>query len=79
MYHRQGTPLLVVLFVFGCIVLVAILPLSFWTDRTLEYWLTMWKGTPVNVPFWLSMLVTLILNAIILGINVVSEILRLVM
>jgi prepilin-type N-terminal cleavage/methylation domain-containing protein len=49
-----------------------------WTDRTLDFWLSYFKGSQINVPYWISFLVTVILNAVILAINIISELLRLV-
>lgn len=53
-------------------------PMSIWTDRTLEFWLMYFKHEPVAVPMWLSMVVTLVCNAFILAVNVLSEVVRLV-
>lgn len=53
--------------------------IALWTDRTLDYWLTYFKGAEVDVPYWMSWLVTLFLNGITLGVNLVSEIVRLYM
>ena len=47
-----------------------------WTDRTLDFWLTVWKGTEVDVNWWLSFLVTCLLAPVVLTINVISEVLR---
>lgn len=52
--------------------------LVMWTDRTLEFWLTYAKHAPVIVPWWISTLVTIFLNGVILGINILSELIRLV-
>lgn len=68
-----GLAVLVVGFFVSCFLL-----LSLWTDRTLDFWMTYWKGETVDVPFWLSAVLTLVLNGIILTLNLVSEILRLV-
>lgn len=59
-------------FILGLLFLVAL-----WTDRTLDFWLTYFKGASTDCPFWLSCLVTLFLNAVIFGVNVISEIARL--
>lgn len=64
------------IFLFLGIVIVIGLPLTLWTDRTLDFWLTYFKGEVVNVPFWLSFLATIILNAASLILNVLSEIIR---
>lgn len=51
--------------------------LALWTERTLEFWLSHFKGDLVDVPYWLSLLLTLVLNGVILAVNIFSEILRL--
>jgi len=50
--------------------------LTFWTDRTLDFWLTHFKGEVVDVPYWLSFLTTLVLSPIVVGANLLSEIVR---
>ena len=52
--------------------------LSLWTDRSLEFWLSYAKGKPVEVPQWLSFVLTVVLNAVIVTANIVSELVRLV-
>lgn len=54
------------------------LGMSAWTDRTLEFWLSMIKHTTVHVPFWMSTLVTLVFNGVILAVNVLTELYRLI-
>lgn len=51
--------------------------IAIWTDRNLEFWLSYLKGHPVDVPFWMSFIMTLVLNGVALALNVVGEILRL--
>jgi len=53
--------------------------LTFWTDRTLEFWLSYFKEAPIDVPWYLSALATLVSNGLSVPINVVSEIARLCM
>jgi len=50
--------------------------LSLWTDRNLEYYLSMYKGEAVDIPYAISVLITIVLNAVIFGLNVLGEILR---
>ena len=50
---------------------------SLWTDRNLEFWLSHIKHKAVDVPDWLSFLLTLVLNAIALALNIIFEIARL--
>lgn len=62
----------------GCFFILLILVLvSFWTDRNLDFWLTHFKGHPVDCPFWLSCLVTIVGNGVILLANVIGEVARL--
>jgi len=56
---------------------ILVFPFVLWTDRTLDFWVTYLKGTTVDVPFWLSFIVTIVFNAVILLINVISEVARL--
>ena len=51
--------------------------LVFWTDRNLDFWLTVKKGVPVDVPIWLSALASIFAPFAVLG-NIVGEIARLV-
>jgi len=50
---------------------------SCWTDRNLDFYISLAKGHAVDVPFWLSFLLTLVLNGAALALNVVGEIVRL--
>ncbi len=65
------------------LMLVAIIPaiiwfMSLWTDRNLEFWLSYFKGEQVDVPMWMSVVTTIVLNAVILAGNILSELFRLV-
>ena len=51
--------------------------LSLWTDRNLDYFVSLIKGESVDVPFWLSVVVTILLNALIVVSNIIAEISRL--
>lgn len=78
MIKKTNGNALVVALISIAILGIVIYPLSLWTDRSLEFWMSFIKGTPILCPGWLSFLVTLCLNAVILGLNVLSEIVRLV-
>lgn len=52
--------------------------LTMWTERSLEFWLSRWKGEAVDVPLWMAFVVSLVLNGVILAANIVSELVRLV-
>ena len=67
--------LLIVVSIVG-ILLIGFPLLGLWTDRNLDFWMSHFKGTAVNVPYWLSLVVTIIGNAVILAANVLGEICR---
>jgi len=74
---RTGSTNSIVITMFVIYLFVTI-PIAFWTDRNLEFLLGHFKGVAVNVPFWLSWIVTVICNAFILAFNVICEILHFV-
>ena len=58
------------------IVTVAILfAFASWTDRSLDWWLTYFKGTPTDCPMWLSAIATLL--PISFPFNIITELARL--
>ena len=59
------------------IIIGLLYPLSLWTDRNLDYFVSLIKGESVDVPFWLSVVVTILLNAVIVVSNIIAEISRL--
>ena len=61
----------------GCmtlILLVTYLPIAFWTDRNLDFWISHIKGETVDVPFWLSMVISLFEPIVLL--DIIGEIAR---
>lgn len=53
-----------------------IVPVTMWTDRSLDFWFTYFKGEEVNIPWYLSLLVTVVFNGFILLANLISELFR---
>lgn len=62
----------------GILIMLLLVATSFWTDRNVDFWASFVKHEPVNVPFWLSLLLTIIGNVFVLLANIGSEIFRLV-
>ncbi len=64
----------------GCLVMSAFLGfycflvylLSFWTDRNLDFWFTYFKGREVDIPQWLSFLISFFSPIAFLG-NIIME------
>jgi len=65
------------LFVIVVLGFLLVVPVSLWTDRNLEFYLSLLKGVAVKVPFILSLLLTIILNGVALALNIVFELIRL--
>lgn len=49
--------------------------LSLWTDRNLDFWFSYFKGTPVDVPQWISFLTTLLAPVALVG-NILMELFK---
>lgn len=61
----------------GCMtafLLIFYIPITFWTDRNLDFWITHIKGETVDVPFWLSMIISLFEPIVVL--DIIGEIAR---
>lgn len=61
----------------GCMVVILLIiwmPIAFWTDRNLDFWISHIKGETVDVPFWLSMIISLIEPIVLL--DIIGEIAR---
>lgn len=52
---------------------------TFWTDRTLDCWCSYFAHHTVDIPTWLSFIVTVIGNGLTMFLNVISEVVRLAM
>ncbi len=64
----------------GCLAICGVIPLlALWTDRSIEFWLRYFDAKTTEIPYWLSLLVTLVLNGVILLINVLTELARVVL
>ena len=61
------------------LVVVILIGLSFWTDRSLDFWCTYFSHHTVDVPFWMSALLSFIGNGAVFVLNLVSEIVRVCM
>lgn len=54
-----------------------IVGLGLWTDRSLDFWISYVKGHEVDAPYWVSLVASIVLNGVIVGLNILSEIARL--
>jgi hypothetical protein len=61
----------------GILAIVAVILLvSWWTNSNLDFWISYFKGHAVHVPYFLSVLLTIVLNGVDLLLNVVASIAR---
>lgn len=61
------------------LLILGIIALLFlWTDSNLDWMMSEIKGQAVNVPYWLSFLITLIFNGFALMFNIIVSLIRLV-
>lgn len=66
----KGSTITVLLIFYTAIVWLV----SLWTDRNLDFWVSQIKGEVVDVPMWLSFIVTFIGNGFIIAANILAEI-----
>jgi len=77
---KRGFTLIELLIVLAMLVVApaVVIAISFWTDNNLEWALSLVKGAEVQVPFILSLILTVIGNVVTVLANVVCEIAKLV-
>ncbi len=63
--------------IYAIIACVIWIPLAFWTDRNMDFWLSHFKGETVDISWWLSLLLSIFAPFAIFA-NVVAEIARVV-
>lgn len=51
---------------------------SMWTDRNLDFIFSYFKNEIVDIPMWISAIITIILNVVIIILNIIVELLRFV-
>lgn len=61
----------------GILIMIGLLlAVSVWTERSLEFVLSALKGSPINIPYWLSVIITLIFNTVAVVFNIIVELIR---
>ena len=53
--------------------------LASWTESNLEFWLTMIKGQPVDVPYALALILSIFTNIFGFTFNIISELFKLIL
>lgn len=59
-----------------CVIPALIVGFTLWTDRSLEWVLSEWKHHAVQVPIWISFLITLVGNGFVFAFNIIVELMR---
>ncbi len=57
-------------------VLVLILVYFSWTDSNLDYAFTLFRHHPVNIPYWLSVIIAIVGNGVTFIFNIIVEIMK---
>lgn len=70
----MNTRFLIIAFTIYATIIAAV---TMWTDRNMDYWVTYLKEEPTDVPYWVSFVVTFVLNGFILFLNTVAEVAKL--
>jgi hypothetical protein len=50
--------------------------IAYWTDRNLDFVVSLLRHTSTDVPFWLSFVSTLLFSPLVLPFNILMEIIR---
>lgn len=59
----------------GCLfLLVFYIPIVFWTDRNLDYWVSFVNKEPTDIPLWLSAILSIFEPIVVL--DIIGEIAR---
>ena len=78
--QEKGFTLVELLIVIGIIALLAIIPLlALWTDGNIEWWITYFKNETINIPYWISLVITIVFNVVAMAFNLITEICKLVL
>lgn len=56
--------------------LLLFIPIAYWTDSNLDFWISFLKKSTVNIPFWMSYIVTVFCNGFIIPINIILSLLK---
>ncbi len=75
MKNKKGFTLIELMIVIAIPVLL-VWPLTWWTDRSMDWALSEWKHRIVHVPYWLAFIVTCVTNGFAIAFDVIVEILR---
>jgi hypothetical protein len=67
-----------IIIIWGSVLCAIGAVISKWTESNLEFWLSLIKGQPVDVPYILALILTIFVNGVGILFNVVSELLKLV-
>lgn len=69
---------LIIFGVFLAFIVLVVILLSMWTDRSLEFWFAYFNHQ-VDIPLWMSAIVTIVTNGLSVVFNILTEIFRLVL
>ena len=74
MSNEKGFTLVELMFVVLILGSIAFFGIGAWTDSNMDFWLTHFKGEPVNFPFIWSGVLSVILNVFAIVGNIIAEV-----
>ncbi len=74
MKHKFTNIGLTVIFLIRGLIIGLITLCGLWTDKNLDFWASYIKGSEVDIPLYLSFIVTLVFNVVVIMANIVAEI-----
>lgn len=76
MKNEKGFSLIELLITILALFVFVGVPLAYWSQRNLNFWLSHFQHHAVTVPFWLAYLATIVGNGFSIIANVIGEIAR---
>lgn len=77
---KNGYTLIELMVALGIICIMALIPaMALWTDSSIEWWIYYFKHETINIPYWMSLIITIIGNWVILFFNVITELFKLIL
>jgi len=74
MLNKNGYTLVELMMCIGILCIMALFPvLVMWTDGNLEWWILFFKEESINIPWWISTIITIVFNGVAVAFNIITE------
>jgi prepilin-type N-terminal cleavage/methylation domain-containing protein len=80
MLNRNGFTLVELIMCIGILCIILLFPvIVIWTDGNIEWWIYYLKGEVINIPWWISTIITIVLNGVAIAFNIITELCKIVL